>query len=326
LNGVVATGAPCAGGSVEAQNSSGSMSSAATVDASGNYSLQVATGAPYLVRASGCGASKNMTLFSWSDSTGNNITTNVTELTNAALQMAANSADLNAAWTDWKATKPVTAAQIETAKSDLKTNLKQMPIGGMDPTALDVDFFTQTFKADGTGIDAVMDKVDVTTTCSGNTCSVSAKSTDGATHQFTYEGTTTVGEVNHGDSGSTGTIPANSVWQVTVSGSSMGFPIPTTTQPINLNGAEVPRDEAAAKQYVEAHNVAGSSTVNTGDGSMTTTYNLSEVSYNPSINGQVGDTITTVVKGNISVSGTVQGFPINQAGPVDITTVYKRIQ
>jgi hypothetical protein len=169
LSGIAAAGAPCAGGSVTAQNSSGTAATEPViVAADGTFQgLQVAMGSPYLLQAIGCLGDRALPLYSYLDSDSHTPTVNITTLTDATLRMAANTNSLDSVWSGWKdTTKPIAAANITLAQQKLLEQLQGA--GSFDPnTFADINVFTTPFTANGQGIDMVMDSLSEVTVANG---------------------------------------------------------------------------------------------------------------------------------------------------------------
>lgn len=171
LSGVVASGAALASATVTVIDSDATTvdPAAVTTDANGHYSVDV-TGlkAPLIVKASatlqGLTVSLVAVVPSLSGSSDN--PANVTPLTNAVAALVAPGGDPSALLTPANLAASATAQKLADATTLLVNTLRSDPVidkalgSGFSP-------LTTTFTANGTGIDAVLDKLDVSTSASG---------------------------------------------------------------------------------------------------------------------------------------------------------------
>ncbi|RLL53054.1 hypothetical protein D8Y20_06040 [Mariprofundus sp. EBB-1] len=157
LTGTTATGAPIAG-FVYVRDAKGTEINIAT-GVNGSFALN-ATGMtpPFMIKvvpANGAPA-----LYSYASSVTQ--TVNLTPLTNMAMFLAGGSVDLATLYAAWNGTG-ITAATILNAQKAVNANFTtQITAAGLDPTTY--DFFTTAFSANGTGIDGMMDTMQVTVT------------------------------------------------------------------------------------------------------------------------------------------------------------------
>lgn len=155
ISGTAATGKALAG-FVYVVDATGTEINAAIND-DGSFSIDVAgMKPPYMVKAVPNDTSI-APLFSFA-SNGHSV--NVTPMTNLAMFLASNKADLDAIFNSWDGSG-ISIKNITTAKKIINANLQsQYATVGLDATIY--DFFTREFSADSTGIDKVLDSLKVT--------------------------------------------------------------------------------------------------------------------------------------------------------------------
>lgn len=162
LSGVAATGAPIPNATVAVTNANG-VTGSATTAANGSFTVTIAEGAPYVLKVTDAAGRP---WYSYAQAAG---TANVTPLTSLALSQAAGGrplADVYAGWT----TSRLTATQVLEAARVVNANLSAvMQARGVTPASANV--FTQTFAANGQGLDAVLDAIRVSFNCNGSACS-----------------------------------------------------------------------------------------------------------------------------------------------------------
>jgi hypothetical protein len=170
LTGVAAVGAPIPNAVVTGTNVRGETATA-TTGADGSFTLNVNEGAPYALQVTDADGN---TWYSYAQAAGR---ANLTPLTTLALSQAAGNrplADLLAAW----ASSAPTAEQVLAAAATVNANLAElMRAAGVDPAATNV--FTQTFSANQQGLDAVLDAMRLSFSCSANVCTQSISSPTG---------------------------------------------------------------------------------------------------------------------------------------------------
>jgi len=149
LTGTAATGAPI-DGTVYVKDAKGVEKSIATA-VDGSFTLDVpGMTPPYLLKVT---PSTGPELYSFASKNGQ--TVNLTPTTNLAMFLAYGKSDLNTLYVGWDGTG-VSETAVATAEGTVRANL----IAEMEAKGLDVasfDLFTTSFKADGSGIDGVMD-------------------------------------------------------------------------------------------------------------------------------------------------------------------------
>lgn len=154
INGTAATGAALTG-TVTAVGANGVT---ATVALASNGSFTLGSSAltfPALVKAdNGAG----VVLYSWAAAP--NTTTNITPLTTLALVLTDLSDDLDAVFAGWTGSaNQVDLAEMQAAQAIINANLQSyFASASLDFT--NYDFLTETFAADGSGIDAVLDDLE----------------------------------------------------------------------------------------------------------------------------------------------------------------------
>lgn len=161
ITGVAAVGAAIPNATVTGINVRGETVTA-TTGADGSFSLTINEGAPYGLKVTDAAGN---TWYSYAQAAGR---ANLTPLTTLALSQAAGNrplADVLAAW----ASSAPTAEQVLAAAATVNANLAGvMRAASVDPSATNI--FTQTFSANGQGLDAVLDAMRVSFSCSANSC------------------------------------------------------------------------------------------------------------------------------------------------------------
>jgi hypothetical protein len=161
ITGIAAVGAAIPNATVTGINVRGETVTA-TTGADGSFSLTINEGAPYGLKVTDAAGA---TWYSYAQAAGR---ANLTPLTTLALSQAAGNrplADVLAAW----ASSAPTAEQVLAAAATVNANLADvMRAASVDPSATNI--FTQTFSANGQGLDAVLDAMRVSFSCSANSC------------------------------------------------------------------------------------------------------------------------------------------------------------
>lgn len=161
ITGVAAVGAAIPNATVTGINVRGETITA-TTGADGSYTIDIPEGAPYALKVTDAAGN---TWYSYAQAAGR---ANLTPLTTLALSQAWGNkplADLTAAW----AANAPTAEQVLAAAATVNANLQTvMRNAGVDPTSTNI--FTQTFSANGQGLDAVLDAMRVSFSCSAGAC------------------------------------------------------------------------------------------------------------------------------------------------------------
>lgn len=167
LSGTAAVGAPI-DGYVYVQDGNGTEVNTATDPASGDWSVEVeGMNAPFLIRVVPNGGGD--TLYSFANAA--NLTVNVTSLTHLATYLALNG-DISALYTNWAANHgELTAQAILNAQAIINANFAtEMDAEDIDHTTY--DFFSTAFTVNGTGIDALLDRLSITIDFTGNSFAV----------------------------------------------------------------------------------------------------------------------------------------------------------
>ena len=161
IKGLAAIGAPIANGTVTATNKRGEKATAQTA-ANGSFTVNVSDGAPYLLSVLD---SAGRTWYSYAQAAGY---ANVNPLTTLALLQANTNRPLADLATGW-ATRQLTDTQVLDAAKVVNANFSQlMQSKGVAPASTNI--FTQTFSANGSGLDAVLDAMRVTIACNTTAC------------------------------------------------------------------------------------------------------------------------------------------------------------
>jgi hypothetical protein len=187
IRGIAAAGAPIVG-IVNVKGAEGNTASA-TIGLDGSFSLNVsALTAPYILYATGTVYGESITIYSAGVATGN---INITPITDFILRKAlADSAeDAFDAWTS----SSVTEETLDAAETEVQEQLA--PI--LDAAGLtdDVDLVSGTFEADQTGLDAVLEAIDITYDETGTTATIENELTDST---YTDDVTTTTDDTEAG--------------------------------------------------------------------------------------------------------------------------------
>lgn len=162
LSGVAATGAPITGATVRAVNAAG-VSATAVTGSDGRYTLSISEGAPYALTVTD---SSGAVWYSYAPAAG---TAHITPLTTLALLDANGNRPLADLVAGWASTRLADSAVLQGAQR-VNANLRsQYAAAGVDATALNV--FNTSFSADHTGLDAVLDAMRVSVSCSSTACS-----------------------------------------------------------------------------------------------------------------------------------------------------------
>jgi len=302
LRGTAATGVAL-DGNVEVVDADGNVSSTA-IGAAGVFSITVADHPPFMLSAtSGDG---NTVLYSWAAGGG---TVNVNPLTSVAMVNAAGM-DLGALFTSWAADHgEINQGEIDDAIAVVNANLHTY-YEDNDVDFTTFDFFGEAFDADGTGFDGVLDDVHVNVT--GTTVVLTES---GSANPIEFHIDIDISEIHIGGvAGGTGTIPPDSVWQLTVTENISGQ---SQTSEETFTGAELPTSESAFNDFAE-----GDLSGDFSFGDISVSFDLTDVSFTPDISGAVGDTISGHMEGTISVTGGGQDIS-NQ--PINVDYRWERI-
>ncbi|MEO8280187.1 MAG: hypothetical protein ABI564_10895 [Ideonella sp.] len=161
LSGVAATGAAIANAPVGVINANG-VTASATTNASGGFTINIADGAPYVLRVTD---PAGRLWYSYAQGPGS---ANITPLTSLALSQAAVGRPLADVYNGWASSR-LSAAQVLEAARVVNANLASvMQARGVTPASANI--FTQTFTANGQGLDAVLDAIRVSFNCSASQC------------------------------------------------------------------------------------------------------------------------------------------------------------
>lgn len=171
LSGVVASGAPLAGATITVVDSDATTvdPKAVTADANGNYSVDVSgLKAPLVVKASAVvqGTPVDLVALVPSLTASSTNAANVTSLTNAVAALLAPSGDTSTLLTPATLAATATAQKVTDATSLVVNTLRTDPVIA---ASLGANFnpLTTTFTANGTGIDAVLDRLDINVSAAG---------------------------------------------------------------------------------------------------------------------------------------------------------------
>ncbi len=182
ISGVVATGAAVPGATVTVKDADPATADVTrTADDQGAYTIDVSSLKPPLViSASGTQNGEAVTVVAVVPTLSSNAsnTANVTSLTNAIAALIAPGGDLNALSTPATLASAATPAKVVNA-SALVVNTLKSDTHFSSLLGKDFDPLTTPFKPDGTGIDAVLDKVVVQASATGvSIANLAAPTTD----------------------------------------------------------------------------------------------------------------------------------------------------
>lgn len=263
LSGTAATGAALADASIEVVNKNG-QTATTTTDQNGKFTIQIDTGAPYMIKAS----KGETVLYSYAAGAGY---VNVTQLTTQSI-LAANKAaedrdfdSLADVYANWKQIAAETTIDefneiLEEASKEAIANLKTVfEANGFNSTTGYPDLFEYEFDANSTGFDAILDSVVITglnSACTGigstYSCDVSYR-VNGADFTWNYDiskdGINTVIDI---DTGNNPTIPSgdyNLKVTTSVMGSSTSVTINNIPKP--ANESEFCTSELVNQQFEE---------------------------------------------------------------------------
>jgi hypothetical protein len=161
--GVAASGAPIAGMVYVVDAAGVEFSKVINVD--GSYKLDVRRmTAPFMLKVvadNGTDPDPDPDLYSFAEQA--NVTANLTPMTNLALFIAYDKADLAALYNSWESSfSNITAENLKAAQAIVNANLKpQLTAFALDPFTY--DFIGTRFTADGTSIDGLLDAMTVDT-------------------------------------------------------------------------------------------------------------------------------------------------------------------
>lgn len=161
VSGVAAIGAPIVNQTVTVVNGQGTAQTAQT-NSQGAFSVTIDDVAPFIIRVND--ASGN-TWYSYTPTAG---TVNVNPMTTLALLSANGNQPLAQLVTDWANTTLTSSAILEAAKK-VNANLQNVMAANSVPYT-STNIFQGTFTANGTGMDAVLDDLGVSISCSSNLC------------------------------------------------------------------------------------------------------------------------------------------------------------
>jgi hypothetical protein len=153
VSGTAAVGASVAG-FVYVKDSLGTEVNTA-IDAAGKFSIDVdGMQAPFMIKVVPNDTHPTMYSFAWVE--GNS---NATPLTNLALFLATDKADLDSIYDTWDGTT-IEQAKLISAQATINANLaSKIESAGLDPNSY--NFVTEPFDADSSGIDGVLDAINV---------------------------------------------------------------------------------------------------------------------------------------------------------------------
>jgi hypothetical protein len=157
LAGTVATGAPMVGATVEVYNASGTKVGSGTTDSNGDYKTSALLGAgPYVIKAT-LGARVLYSVQASDDGKPVNVNT----LSNLVATLASPTGNPDSLVSEMAADKTILSTSAITSKKDI---VKEIVSPVSKVLGLDFDVINTAMKADGTGIDRVLDTVKISYT------------------------------------------------------------------------------------------------------------------------------------------------------------------
>jgi len=308
LSGTVATGAAM-DGTVTVVDANGTQTDA-VIGEGGVFSITVKDNPPFMVSATS--SNGDTVLYSWAARGG---TVNINPLTSVAMVNAAgtNLSDLFDTWAEDHG--QITEGEINDAIAVMNANLQTYyEDNNVDFTTY--DFFGEEVAANGTGFDGVLDDVHVS--INGTTVVL----TNRAAQVIPFDINIDISHMNIGGTsggrggGGDGTIPPDSVWQLTVT---EHITDESQTLDQTFTGAELPSSEDDFRDFAE-----GDLSGNVDVGGISVTFDLSDVRLTSDISGAVGDTISGHMEGTISATG-IPGSPDITNQPIDVDYQWERI-
>lgn len=278
IKGMAATGKAFAG-KVIVKNKDGKESNAVDIKADGSFEVTAPKGAPYLIKAYNDKTGDQATvLYSYAADT--KATVNVNQLTTQALFSANDQADLAKLYGDWvKQSVAINQTAIEEAAKKVAANLQaQFATVNIDATKLNI--FNYSFKPDGKGFDAVLDKVQISGFNNCNVTSCNVKYTvNGTDYSWNY-GISTNGYSWVIDNGNGGGLGGNYNLKVTTSVSGFGTSVEIKGVEKPTNQQEFCGDVSVTEQLPQGYKLNSCSfNGNTGNIAATISANGINVSY-----------------------------------------------
>jgi hypothetical protein len=300
LSGVAASGA-AVDGTVYVVDSNG-VEVNVPVNPDGTFSVSVRGMAPpFMLKVvpNGAGA----TLYSFVSRS--NATINVTPLTTLTLYLTSNF-DLEALYTTWSSnTGMLDDASIEAWQEIINANLAALFAGnGIDATFY--DFMSVYFNTDGTGIDGVLDALNINIDYLNDLFSVEINSTP-----LVFDSAIDTSDYNIGDF----PIPDNSTWELSIVDSANNI-----NQIEIVNGLVVPNDLSEVEQITESE-INGEFYVQ----GLQTTIAISQLGYDVLGAGDVGTIVSGVIRGTVRVTGTYNNQFIDETVTLNTQFAWERL-
>lgn len=240
LSGTAATGAPFKDADITVTNKNGQSKTTKT-DVNGKFEISIDAGAPYIVKAT----KGDVSLYSYAAGKG---TVNVTQLTTQALLAASQEAiygdskTLAEIYSNWanivsKTSADKISSAINASAKEVVANLKTVfETNGFTATTGYPDIFKTAFEANSTGLDKVLDNVQITglngnTACSGTgsvfSCNFQYK-VNGQPYEWKYTVDTTGIVIDLKDGNGSSAIPTGN-YNLTVTTTAAGVTTPAVT-------------------------------------------------------------------------------------------------
>lgn len=286
IKGTAATGKALVG-KVVVKNKDGKESSAVEVKADGTFEVAAPKGAPYLIKAYNDQAGDQaITLYSYAADAKAQV--NVNQLTTQAMFAANNQANLVTLYAEWaKQNAALTQTKIEEAAKQVAANLQaQFTAAGIDAKTLNI--FNYKFTPNGTGFDAVLDKVKI----SGfNNCNVSSCNINYTVNGVNYGWNYTIDTSGYNltlTNGNGGGFGGNQNLKITTSVSTAGISTPDVV--VNIPNIDKPTNQ---QEFCGDVSVTGQ---------LPAGYKLNSCTFN----GTTGNIAATVSANGFNVSYTVK--------------------
>lgn len=300
LGGTAATGAPV-DGIVYITDSNG-IEVNVPVEADGTFSVSVeGMTPPYLLRVVPNGGGD--VLYSFASKEG--ITVNITPLTTLALFLAYDG-DLDALYAAWSAnTDALNDGLIESQQEVINANLFAL-FDGYAVDAVFYDFVNVAFNTDGTGIDGVLDALDISIDFNGGSPTVLI---DGV--PYTWDPNIDISGFDIGDFA----IEGGSTWLLTVrdliNNIEFSEQVPGPSVPNDLpQFEELGQTDIMAEFKFEGLEIS---------------IDISSLSFDVTGSGEFGTVITGQIVGTVIINGVFEGQAISETVNLNTTFEWERI-
>ena len=286
IKGTAATGKALVG-KVVVKNKDGKESNAVQVKADGTFEVAAPKGAPYIIKAFDDKTGDQATIL-YSYAADAKSIVNINQLTTQALFAANDQKELAKLYGDWvKQSVAINQTAIESAAKQVAANLQaQFTAAGIDAKTLNI--FNYKFTPNGTGFDAVLDKVKI----SGfNNCNVSSCNINYTVNGVNYGWNYTIDTSGYNltlTNGNGGGFGGNQNLKITTSVSTAGISTPDVV--VNIPNIDKPTNQ---QEFCGDMSVTGQ---------LPAGYKLNSCTFN----GTTGNIAATVSANGFNVSYTVK--------------------